>query len=199
VVREFSISHDILALETIFCNHLSLLLISQLMKQQKLTEELLEDASVRSILAVGTLLFQHLAPLLVLRVFPRRLFGSALRKSSNAPLQSQLVDLLLEQIVDPLEFKEVKMMAVEILAKVPIEKVLPLVLRQLQVFLKEHEPAQPLLCLSTHIPPILMGINARAPECGFVTAKLLVYYLNRIATESDLETTNAIWNLKANN
>lgn len=96
----------------------------------------------------------------------------------------ELFHALALQVLDPLEFKEVKMLAVEILAKMPPVSVLPFVFSQLLAFLREEAPMIALThAIESLYGPILDGLARHPARCGIVTAKLMVYYLNRVINE----------------
>lgn len=92
----------------------------------------------------------------------------------------QLFHITALQVVNPLEFKEVKMLSVEILAKFPTEKVLPFVLAHLIAFLRDELPGT--------VFPTAVSWTDTIPKqsCGLVAAKLMVYYLNRVVNEGSL-------------
>lgn len=94
-----------------------------------------------------------------------------------------LFHILALQMLDPLEFKEVKMLAVEILAKFPPRLVLPFVFSQLLAFLREEAPMIAATTFTESLyEPALKGMQI--PEgCGIITAKLMIYYLNRVLNE----------------
>ncbi|KAG7402127.1 hypothetical protein PHYBOEH_005690 [Phytophthora boehmeriae] len=184
-----------------------------MMSQQRLSEEFLDDNSASSVAATEGLLFARLAPLLVLRLIPRQIFGdncaqallcgledldhlekyvhlqqhgSKERSESSlrdemATSAKQLFHVLARSVVDPLEFKEVKMLATESLAKFPPQLVLPFVLAHLLAFLREM---MPLANGEEQKRTTLIVTKGTIPaSCGLVTAKLMVYYLNRVFAE----------------
>lgn len=94
-----------------------------------------------------------------------------------------LFHLLALQVVDPLEFKEVKMLAVEILAKLPPPSVTPFVFAQLLTFLREEAPMLAATSFTESLyEPALQSLQLPG-YCGIITAKLMVYYLNRVINE----------------
>ncbi|CAI5739297.1 unnamed protein product [Hyaloperonospora brassicae] len=184
---------------------------AQMMTLPRLSEECLDDESASAVTSIEGLLFSRLAPLLVLRMIPRDVLGTAcakllpcgredldhlnerlehqLKRSSNDPemlcvdqegsIRTTLFCVLARSIVDPLEFKEVKMVATECLAKFPPPQVLPFVLAYLVVFLREEAS-----CGDSCAPSVVAAENV-PDSCGLVTAKLMVYYLNRVFSEDD--------------
>ncbi|KAE9299031.1 hypothetical protein PF008_g23353 [Phytophthora fragariae] len=139
-------------------------LTTHMMNLQRLTEDLLNDNSASAAKTVEGLLFSRLAPLLVLRMLPRSSFGAIFtqtllcgredlnhlneyidRRQHFDDSDSQSTDstdkilhhILARSVVDPLEFKEVKMLATEVLAKFPPHTVLPFVFAHLLAFLQE--------------------------------------------------------------
>ncbi|GMF10544.1 unnamed protein product [Phytophthora lilii] len=82
-------------------------------------------------------------------------------------------------IVDPLEFKEVKMLATEALAKFPLPIVLPFVFAYLICFVREMNPH------GERSTSSIVNDENIPDSCGLVTAKLMVYYLNRVFSEDD--------------
>lgn len=108
--------------------------------------------------------------------------GGGGQSKSNA-----LFHLLLSSVADPLEFKEVKLIVVEILAKFPPRRVLPFVFGYIVAFLQEESVAH--FSPESLIKIVAMRTSPDIPvpsSCGLVTAKLMVYYLNRMFAE-DLE------------
>ncbi|KAG1700280.1 hypothetical protein DVH05_012085 [Phytophthora capsici] len=198
------INHEVfLTFEKQICTHM--------MTVPRLSEDILDDNSPSAAKRIEELLFARLAPLLVLRMFPRNVFGinqtqtfpcgcedlnhlnayldrqqllysSSLEASSAVETDTAdeiLFHLLTRSVVDPLEFKEVKMLATECLAKFRPVLVLPLVFGYLVAFLREAIP---------HDKRDSSSIveDDRVPDsCGLVTAKLMIYYLNRIFSEDD--------------
>ncbi|KAG6609266.1 uncharacterized protein IUM83_00888 [Phytophthora cinnamomi] len=139
-------------------------LTTHMMNLERLSEDSLNDNSAAAAKTIEGLLFSRLAPLLVLRMLPRGIFGA----TSAQPLQCGCEDLshlneyisrqqhlddsesehtdpidkilfhvLACSVVDPLEFKEVKMLATEALTKFPPPTVLPFVFAYLLAFLRE--------------------------------------------------------------
>lgn len=103
---------------------------------------------------------------------------------SNETSVQEFFHLLALQLLDPLEFKEVKMLAIEILSKMPPASVMPFVFSQLLAFLREEAPmiaSTP--AMESLYSPILNGLMTHPEACGIVTAKLMVYYLNRVINE----------------
>ncbi|GMF60695.1 unnamed protein product [Phytophthora fragariaefolia] len=88
-----------------------------------------------------------------------------------------LFHILARSVVDPLEFKEVKMLATESLAKFPPPVVLPFVFAYLLAFLREAG-----LC-GDRSSSFIADSKTVPDSCGLVTAKLMVYYLNRVFLE----------------
>ncbi|KAJ0409003.1 hypothetical protein ATCC90586_005187 [Pythium insidiosum] len=143
-----------------------------LIELDHLSEEMLADDSPQVSQAMETLLFARLAPHLVLRVIPQELF---LIFADTRGLQ-ELITELWRETVDPLEFKEIKMLSVELLAKCSSHSIHMTVLAQLEVFLEDH-----VLTDAPQIPRRRPNETLRiVTPCGFVTAKLMVYYLNRV-------------------
>ncbi|KAF1777198.1 hypothetical protein GQ600_27717 [Phytophthora cactorum] len=166
----------------------------------RLTEEVLDDNSPSAAKAMEGLLFSRLAPLLVLRMLPRGVFGSTRAKilsyidrqlqvdDSDSEAISEvkmgvtsevLFHCLARSVVDPLEFKEVKMLATECLSKFPPPLVLPFVFAYVVAFLREAT-LQGEQCSS-----LVVEEDSVPDSCGLVTAKLMVYYLNRIFSEDE--------------
>lgn len=92
---------------------------------------------------------------------------------------------LARHVLDPLEFKEVKMLAVEILTKLPVRSVAPFVFTQLLGLVRE-ESAMLAASSATEAlyAPVLDGLTTLPDTCGIVVAKLMVYYLNRTINEN---------------
>lgn len=88
-----------------------------------------------------------------------------------------LFHILARSVVDPLEFKEVKMVATECLSKFPPPRVLPFVLAYLVAFLREATPHD------QRGSSLVVDEESIPNSCGLVTAKLMVYYLNRVFSE----------------
>ncbi|TYZ56986.1 hypothetical protein PybrP1_006700 [[Pythium] brassicae (nom. inval.)] len=161
--------------------------LHQMKTQARLTEVLLEDKSPRASSAVEALLFARLAP--CAREDLRHL--EDVTTSTSAPAADScensargLFHALALQVLDPLEFKEVKMLAVEILAKMPPASVLPFVFSQLLAFLREEAPTiASTRATESLYNPVLDGLASHPARCGIVTAKLMVYYLNRVINE----------------
>ncbi|KAE8996399.1 hypothetical protein PR001_g19870 [Phytophthora rubi] len=181
-------------------------LTTHMMNLQRLTEDLLNDNSASAAKTVEGLLFSRLAPLLVLRMLPRSSFGAIFTQTllcgredlnhlneyidrrqhfdgsdsqSTDSTDKILYHILARSVVDPLEFKEVKMLATEVLAKFPPHTVLPFVFAHLLAFLQEaglHHQGSTSLNVSPETIP---------DGCGLVTAKLMVYYLNRVFAEDE--------------
>ncbi|KAF4135780.1 hypothetical protein GN958_ATG15004 [Phytophthora infestans] len=178
---------------------------TQMMNTPRLTEAFLDDNSPSAAKLIEGLLFSRLAPLLVLRMIPRECFGFVHEKilpcgredldhlneyidgqldsdpstSFEVKTSEVLFHILARSVVDPLEFKEVKMLATECLSKFPPPFVLPFVLAYVVAFLREATP------------PGDQGSSGIVDEdnipssCGLVTAKLMVYYLNRKFSEDE--------------
>jgi hypothetical protein len=97
-----------------------------------------------------------------------------------------LVHALWNQVVDPLEYKEVKMLSVELLTKLPLHEIVPRVLEQLTAFASSQgTPASVVKALTED------SIHS-TDSGGFVTAKLLVYYLNLIFTDDSTDAQGLI-------
>lgn len=90
-----------------------------------------------------------------------------------------LCHILALSVVDPLEFKEVKMLATEALAKLPPPKVVPFVFAHLLAFLREAD------IYRKDSTSLIVSAESIPEGCGLVTAKLMVYYLNRVFAEDD--------------
>ncbi|KAH7479470.1 uncharacterized protein KRP23_6261 [Phytophthora ramorum] len=181
-------------------------LTAHMMNLQRLSEDLLDDTSSSAAKATEGLLFSRLAPFLVLRMLPRQIFGyncattlacgredldhlneyidhqryndpATAPESDGDVTNERLFHILAFSVVDPLEFKEVKMLATEGLAKFPPPLVLPFAFAYLIAFLREatphHEQNSSLIVSEEIVPDV----------CGLVTAKLMVYYLNRVFSE----------------
>ncbi|KAL4124940.1 hypothetical protein PRIC2_008533 [Phytophthora ramorum] len=181
-------------------------LTAHMMNLQRLSEDLLDDTSSSAAKATEGLLFSRLAPFLVLRMLPRQIFGyncattlacgredldhlneyidhqryndpATAPESDGDVTNERLFHILACSVVDPLEFKEVKMLATEGLAKFPPTLVLPFAFAYLIAFLREatphHEQNSSLIVSEEIVPDV----------CGLVTAKLMVYYLNRVFSE----------------
>jgi hypothetical protein len=101
---------------------------------------------------------------------------NALQNKAGMPDQV-LFHVLARSMVDPLEFKEVKMLATECVAKFPPPLVTPFVLAYLVAFVRETSPNQEQRC------SIIVDERSVPDSCGLVTAKLMVYYLNRVFSE----------------
>ncbi|KAL3666540.1 hypothetical protein V7S43_008171 [Phytophthora oleae] len=183
----------------------------RMMTVPRLSEDYLNDNSPSAAKTIEGLLFSRLAPLLVLRMLPRNVFGTNRTQTfpcgredlnhlnSYIDCQQQLycssseassevevgttseifLHLLTRSVVDPLEFKEVKMLATECLAKFAPVLVLPLVFGYLVAFLREAIPHD-----KRDSSRIVEDDNV-PDSCGLVTAKLMVYYLNRVFSEDD--------------
>ncbi|KAF1332158.1 hypothetical protein FI667_g3786, partial [Globisporangium splendens] len=183
-------------------------ILTQHMESQiRLTENLLEDQSAGAAAAVEALLFARLAPVLVLRVLPRSCFVEQFDGKLHCEVEDlqhvqeivqdsrgtasrnpgyDLFHLLVLQVLDPLEFKEVKMLAVEILAKFAPARVAPFVFSQLLAFLREEAPLISATTFTESLyEPALKGMEIPG-FCGITAAKLMMYYLNRVINE-DLE------------
>ncbi|TMW68678.1 hypothetical protein Poli38472_006146 [Pythium oligandrum] len=152
-----------------------------------LTESLLEDDSTYATKAVEHLLFAHLAPMLVLRLLPKPLFHQ------NSVHLGALADVLWHQALDPLEFKEVKMISIEVLGQFSPLGIVNDVLAVLQLFLYEQG------VVINEQEAISCQLESSPSTCGFVTAKLMMYYLNRIVSDPDttakslgIATTNVV-------
>ncbi|GLD95065.1 hypothetical protein PINS_up003690 [Pythium insidiosum] len=156
-----------------------------LVNLDRLDEKTLEDDSSKTTQAIETLLFARLAPHLTLRVMPQDLFLSF---SDTVGLQN-VVQELWRETVDPLEFKEIKMLAVELLAKSSMHKVHATVLAQLEVFLQEQLPSGATLARPQHSRTESLQV---VTPCGFVIAKLMVYYLNRSFAVADTSIDDAL-------
>ncbi|ETK88464.1 hypothetical protein L915_07274 [Phytophthora nicotianae] len=184
---------------------------SFMMNVPRLTEESLNDNSPSAAKNIEGLLFSGLAPLLVLRMIPREVFRSVQMKTLscgredldhlNEYIDHQLqVDdsdlntkfevkacatgevlfhILARSVVDPLEFKEVKMLATESLSKFPPPLVMPFVLAHVVAFLREATPHGEQDC------SCIVEDDSVPDSCGLVTAKLMVYYLNRVFSEDE--------------
>lgn len=95
-----------------------------------------------------------------------------------------LFQLLLSSVTDPLEFKEVKLVVVEILAKFPPERVLPFIFGYIVAFLEEESDTNISPESLTSIVATRISTEILVPSsCGVVTAKLMIYYLNRMFAE----------------
>lgn len=120
-----------------------------------------------------------------------------------ASMMKDLFHVSALQVLNPLEFKEVKMLAVEILAKLPIECVLPFALSHLLAFAQDElsrsgatagkltmaDGDDTMSSITKNISRRRRALAAAAiPQrsCGLVAAKLLVYYLNRVLVEGTL-------------
>ncbi|KAG2766751.1 hypothetical protein Pcac1_g21848 [Phytophthora cactorum] len=208
MLREFTasgwVSHEVFeVMAKQICSHM--------MNTPRLTEEVLDDNSPSAAKAMEGLLFSRLAPLLVLRMLPRGVFGSTRAKilscgcvdldhlneyidrqlqvdDSDSEAISEvkmgvtsevLFHCLARSVVDPLEFKEVKMLATECLSKFPPPLVLPFVFAYVVAFLREAT-LQGEQCSS-----LVVEEDSVPDSCGLVTAKLMVYYLNRIFSEDE--------------
>lgn len=101
-------------------------------------------------------------------------------------MDRDLFHLLALQVVDPLEFKEIKMLAVEILAKLPPSSVMPFVIAQLLAFLREEAPMLTATPFTESLYESALQSLKIPSSCGIITTKLMVYYLNRVINE-DLE------------
>ncbi|TDH70747.1 uncharacterized protein CCR75_005151 [Bremia lactucae] len=176
---------------------------SHVMNTPRLTEELLDDNLPSAAHAIGDLLFSRLAPLLVLRMFPRifvadmcsevvpcerkdlrhcnKLLHRHLHLNENgqeAVTTSELLfHLLAQSMVNPLEFKEVKMLATECLSSFPPPLVLPFVQAYLVAFLRE------IVGPESQDSSFIVQEDSIPSSCGLVTAKLMVYCLNRMFAE----------------
>jgi hypothetical protein len=148
--------------------------------QEHLSDSLLDSDSYQSVAAVEALLFCHLAPLLILRVISHQLFNDT---SDKRKCQlDYLFNLLLVRIRDPLEYKEVKMVSVEILEKLDVSVVLPVVLAELFAYIRTHGALDDKELSSFNLTSLLERAHIE-PDCDFVTAKLMVYYLNRVSNQ----------------
>ncbi|RMX70298.1 hypothetical protein DD238_000012 [Peronospora effusa] len=186
-------------------------LVAQMMSLPRLSEDILNDSSFSAAKSLEGLLFSRLAPLLVLRMLPRHVLGAihikslpcgredldhlneyikcqlqfvhsdseAASKSSMGSTIQTLFHILGRSVVDPLEFKEVKMVATECLSKFPSPWVLPFVLSYLVAFLREATPH------GEYGSSLIVEEESVPNSCGLVTAKLMVYYLNRMFSEDD--------------
>uniref|UniRef100_A0AAV1V2S7 Uncharacterized protein n=1 Tax=Peronospora matthiolae TaxID=2874970 RepID=A0AAV1V2S7_9STRA len=182
---------------------------AQMMNLPRLTEEHLNDNSFSAVTSIRGLLFSRLAPLLILRMVPRDVLGNTcakllpcgredlhhlnaciedeLKTASNESevscvdqesfISKTLFHVLARSMVDPLEFKEVKMVATECLSKFPPPRVLPFVLAYLVAFLREE-----IVCDAGFSSPVVAE-ESIPDSCGLVTAKLMVFYLNRVFSE----------------
>jgi len=118
-----------------------------------------------------------------------------------ASVMKDLFHVTALQVLNPLEFKEVKMLAVEILTKLPVDCVLPFALSHLVAFAREElsrsgATTSSNLVLADGDDNIKTnGMDERRTlaataipqgSCGIVAAKLLVYYLNRVLSEGSL-------------
>lgn len=119
-----------------------------------------------------------------------------------ASVMNDLFHVTALQVLNPLEFKEVKMLAVEILAKLPVDCVLPFALSHLVAFARKelsHSGAttsSKLVLADGDDDTKTDGMDERRrtlaatsiPQgsCGIVAAKLFVYYLNRVLSEGSL-------------
>ncbi|CAI5721312.1 unnamed protein product [Peronospora farinosa] len=186
-------------------------LVAQMMSLPRLSEDVLNNSSFSAAKSLEGLLFSRLAPLLVLRMLPRHVLGAnhikslpcgrkdldhlneyikcqlqfalpdseAASKSSMGSTIQTLFHILGRSVVDPLEFKEVKMVATECLSKFPSPWVLPFVLSYLVAFLREATPH------GEYGSSLIVEEESVPNSCGLVTAKLMVYYLNRAFSEDD--------------
>lgn len=180
---------------------------SRMMNATRLSEEFLDSDAPLTSNAVKDLLFFRLAPLLVLRMLPRKHFKANCLKEIpcgrkdldhlNEYIDRQLklnrchseaisgttseilFHILARSIVDPLEFKEVKVLATECLSAFPYSLVLPFVLAYIVAFLQEAIPH------GIHDSSLIVQGHSVPNSCGLVTVKLMVYYLNRVFSEDD--------------
>ncbi|KAL7693337.1 hypothetical protein Plhal304r1_c004g0016081 [Plasmopara halstedii] len=185
----------------------------------RLTEELLNSDSSSATNAIKDLLFARLAPLLVLRMFPQTYYEANgleeiscgredldhLNKYVEHHLQLDgrkleamsgnttkvLFHILARSIVDPLEFKEVKMLAIECLSTLPFSLVLPFVLSYVVAFLREIMPYY------VQDNSLIVQEDSVPMSCGLVTAKLMVYYLNRVFSGGEVIYANCEATLRA--
>ena len=105
--------------------------------------------------------------------------SEAASKGSMGSTIQALFHILGRSVVDPLEFKEVKMVATECLSKFPSPWVLPFVLAYLVAFLREATPH------GEYGSSLIVEEESVPNSCGLVTAKLMVYYLNRVFSDND--------------
>lgn len=107
-------------------------------------------------------------------------------------LMSDLFHVTALQVLSPLEFKEVKMLSVEILGKLPVRRVIPFVLSHLIAF--AHCTAPEVVAQAKQLSfsgesetimpqKSLLDVIIPRRSSGVVAAKLLVYYLNRALSE----------------
>ncbi|CAH0477116.1 unnamed protein product [Peronospora belbahrii] len=186
-------------------------LTAQIMSLPRLSEEILNDSSVSAVKSCEGLLFSRLVPLLVLRMLPRHALATndiesllcgredldhldeyvncqleldsidseATSKGSMGSTIKTLFHIIGRSVVDPLEFKEVKMVATECLSKFSPPRVLPFVFAYLAAFLREATPH------GKYGSSYIVEEDSIPSMCGLVTAKLMVYYLNRVFSEYD--------------
>ncbi|KAG7393711.1 hypothetical protein PHYPSEUDO_004474 [Phytophthora pseudosyringae] len=177
----------------------------------RLTEEFLDNNSPSAAKTIEGLLFSRLAPLLVLRMLPRDVFGvnrtkalpsgredldylneyidhqlqfnysdpGAIFEAKVGTTSEVVFHMLARSVVDPLEFKEIKMLATECLSKFPPPLVMPFVLAYVVAFLREATPHY------KRGSSLIVDEDSVPNSCGLVTAKLMVYYLNRMFSEDD--------------
>ncbi|CAM9374209.1 unnamed protein product [Chrysoparadoxa australica] len=132
------------------------LIYKQMLKQTPLSEKLLQDDGPESCEVVRTLLFARLSPLLLLKSLPKEALspitpsGSSLRsvpgddtdseeegQEASPPLtfEEKLWDLLQERIYRVYEYEQVSKLAAEVAAKLPVEVILPALLRRIKAVL----------------------------------------------------------------
>ncbi len=107
----------------LYLSHLVPTLIDKMIKQSKLTEEMLQDKSENSI--VKSLLFERLRPLLVFRCLSPIPLSKYL--TENPETLNSLQEELLQRMTQIFEFDEVRKLSAEIFGKIPSGVSLPLI------------------------------------------------------------------------
>ncbi|CAI5729295.1 unnamed protein product [Peronospora destructor] len=161
-------------------------LVAQMMSLPRLSEDVLNDSSFSAVKSLETLLFSRLAPLLVLRMLPRHVFVA--NHVESLPCGREDLDHLNEYIKCQLQFA---LSDSEAASKGSIGFYDPSTFShsrslsggptgiQRVAFLREATPH------GEYGRSLIVEEESVPNSCGLVTAKLMVYYLNRVFSEDD--------------
>ncbi|KAJ2996165.1 hypothetical protein HDV02_006748 [Globomyces sp. JEL0801] len=97
--------------------------LQQMLTQPKLTEELLNSDSGSK---VKDILFQRLHPLLILKMLPISAYISFCSNMENQNFVKSLSEELCNRMENEMEYKEVSQVSCQVLARLPIDQVLPI-------------------------------------------------------------------------